>query len=663
MKSLSRCCLLSCLLFLAPLGASAETVPTKPAAPVNRKKVVILQPEIIRSAPAAKTSAQSAKAKTPAVKPAASAATVTTTAARTTAPVVRTAPKPASVSPLAEGKKLFARKDYAGARKQFEAILLNAGDQQPKVTAAAKLWLAKSLYMLDLPADAETQLDQLLKSSSRADRDPAMIYEAHFDLASCRLRLGQTLPAALDYLNVGVSAGPAGTERIRQTALGNARLIASAMLEADEIAALERVAKTPDLQAFLLNERMQKYLRSGNLAAFRSTLPLAQTLASSPALAAFYRELLQSLAAQEKALNEKSWKEYRIGILLPLEFPVYLQTSSLPAGNRVYQGLHTCLLKHQVVQPDVLLNTAVGSTTADTGNTATPATERLIEKHRPIVILGPLFSGEAVESAKAAKHAKVPLITPTATDKAISSGNQWGFQLNPTHEERGRIAARELLKTSKPAIAAALAEKSPYLEEMAKGFLDELMRNGTETVIFASVDNGTETNAATAQALNALSGKTLDALYLPMDDPDLVDRTLSLLSTSKTDYRRLLGSGIWNDSGIISRFKTRLPKGITFFSDYHTAASGGTLAETAKNNSLIWNVPPSPYLWYGYDSLDYLLKLLSIKPVRDGKALARALREAPVFKAHYTSYYFSGGNVNRSMNVLHYENNTIKSLP
>lgn len=663
MKSFSRCCLLSCLLFLAPLGASAETVPTKPAAPISRKKVVILQPEIIRSAPAAKTSAQSAKAKTPAVKPATSAAAVTTSAARTTAPVVRTAPKPAAVDPLAEGKKLFARKDYAGARKQFEAILINAGSQQPKVTAAAKLWLAKSLYMLDLPAEAETQLDQLLKSSSPADLDPAIIYEAHFDLASCRLRLGQTLPAALDYLNVGVSAGPAGTERIRQTALGNARLIASAMLEADEIAALERVAKTPDLQAFLLNERMQKYLRSNNHAAFKSTLPLAQTLTSSPALGAFYRELLQSLPAQEKALNEKSWKEYRIGILLPLEFPVYLRSSSLPAGNRVYQGFHTRLLKHQVVQPEVLLNTAVGSTSGDTGNAASLAAERLLEKHRPIVILGPLFSGETVESAKAAKHAKVPLITPTATDKAISAGNQWGFQLNPTHDERGRIAARELLKTSKPATAAALAEKSPYLEEMAKGFLDELMRNGTKTVVFASLDSGTDTSAATSQAVASLSGKTFDVLYLPMDNPVMIDRTLSMLSSSKTEYNRLLGSGIWNDSGVLNRFKARLPKGITFFTDYYTASGTDNADVAAKNHYLVWNVPSSPYLWYGYDSLDYLLNLLSLKAVKDGKALVKALREAPVYKAHYTSYDFGKGNVNRSLNVLHYENNAIKKIP
>lgn len=564
---------------------------------------------------------------------------------------------------LVQGRSLFAQKKYGDARKIFESIVLNSGNQQPKTLHDARLWLAKSLFMENRADEAAAQLEILLKTPQASGLDPATIYEAHFDLASCRLRLGQTLPAALDYLNIGVSAGPAGTEKIRQTALGNARLIACAMLDADEIAALERIAKTADLQAFFLNERMQKYLRSGNLAAFKSTLPLAQTLAGSQALGVFYRELLRSLPAQDKALNAKSLKEYRIGILLPLEFPVYLRSSTIPAGNRVFHGLYTRSLKHQIVQPETLLNTAVASTSENAGTSVKVAAKRLIEKHRPFVILGPLFSDETEKAAQAAKQAKVPLLSPTATDKAISSDNQWGFQLNPTHDERGRIAARELLKTSKPATAAALSEKSPYLEEMAKGFLDELMRNGTKTVIFASVDNGSETNAATTQTLNTLSGKTLDALYLPMDDPGLIDRTLSQLSTSKTDYRRLLGSGIWNESGIISRFKTRLPKGITFFSDYHTPPAAGNLAETAKHNSLIWDVQPSPYLWYGYDSLDYLLNLFSLKPIRDGKAFAGALREAPLFKAHYTSYYFSGGNVNRSMNVLHYENNTIKSLP
>ncbi|MBN1278148.1 MAG: ABC transporter substrate-binding protein [Chlorobiaceae bacterium] len=575
-------------------------------------------------------------------------------------PVVASAQLAAQSQPipeasLAQGKKLFARHEYAAAQKVFESILINTANQQPKTFYAARLWLAKSLFMLNYTEDAALQLNILLNNPQAPGLDPRTIYSAHFDLASCRLKLGQTLPAALDYLNVGVSAAPAGTENIRVLALRNAKLIASTMLEADEVSTLERVAKTSDLKAFFLNERMQKYLKANNYKAFRSTLPLAKALIASPSLNKFYRQLLESLTLQEKAIAANSLKEIRIGILLPLEFPIYQYSSALPAGNLVYQGIHTRTLMHQIMQPEVLLNTATASTSEETGKSVAYESERLIEKHRPMILLGPIFSNETLEASQVAKQKKIPLISPTATDRTISSGNSWSFQLNPTHEERGRIAARELLKkTSKPAAAGALSEKKPYLEEMAKGFLDELIRAGTKNIVFGTISAHPKDSDSPIPAIETIADMTLDALYLPMDDPNVIDRTLSLLASSQTDYHMLLGSEIWGEPDVISRFEKRIPKGITFFSDYHTGPASANMAEIAKKHNLVWNVPSSSYFWYGYDSLDYLVSLLSIKQVKDGKALLKALREAPVFQAHYSSYNFAGGNVNRSMNVLRY---------
>lgn len=561
---------------------------------------------------------------------------------------------------MAKGKTLFARKEYAEARKLFEEIAINSGgNPKSKSLHAARLWLAKSLFMQHDTKEAAEQLELLLKNPAANGLEPAIIYEAHFDLAACRLELGQKLPAALDYLNVGVSVAPAGMEKVREAALGNARLLACTLLDADEIAALERVAKTPDLQAFLFNERMQKYLRENNPGAFKSSLPLAETLLRSPSISPLYRQLLLSLQQQQKAIAGGAMKERRIGILLPLEFTVYSRSFPQPAGNRVFSGLHNRLLKQQINQPELLVNIATASTA--TSGSEKKSAEKLIASHRPTLLIGPLFSAEAVEAARAAKSAKIPLVTPTATDSRITDNNPWCFQLNPTHEERGRIAARELLKTSKPAAAAAIAEKSPYLEEMAKGFLDELKLAGTKKVVYAALGATTDSAAAGA-AIADIRGGSFDALYLPMDKPALIDRTLSLLESSKTGYKRLLGSGIWDEKEVFNRFSERIPKGITFFSDYHTEYDGGKTAEIAKNQQLLWNTPLSAYFWYGYDTLDYLLNLLALKPPAGNRELARALQSAPLFKAHYISYEFGGGNINRSMNVLRYENRAIRRV-
>ncbi|MBM3163769.1 MAG: tetratricopeptide repeat protein [Chlorobi bacterium] len=562
---------------------------------------------------------------------------------------------------LAQGKALFTGRQYDEAKKVFEQIAINTTDPKAKILHTARLWLAKTLFMQGKAEEAVSQLEILLKNPADDGLEPATIYEAHFDLAACRFAGGKTMQAARDYFIVGQSAAPAGMEKVRDMALANTRLLVCTMLNADETAELERMAKHPDMQAFLLNERLQKHLRGSNTEAFRNALPGAAALQATPSLSPVFRELLASLKEQEKAVAAGKMNEQRIGILLPLEFTVYQRTPA-PPGNRVFFGIYSRVLQQQIMYPSHLLSIATASTVRNGKNAAGDAAGKLASSHKPAVIVGPLFSGEAAEAAHAAKREKVPMITPTATDSRITENNPWCFQLNPNHEERGRIAARELLKTAKPATALAIAGKKTILEEMAKGFLDELKHAGTKTVVYSPFSGSAADSAATAKAIGRFAGKPFDALYLPMDDPALIDKTLALLEAAKTGSRRFLGSGVWDDTKIYSRFKSRLPGDLVFFSDYYPENLSGKAAEMARSQRLFWNSPLSPYFWYGYDTLDYLANLLLLKPLKQKETIAGALREAPVFKAHYISYLFGGGNVNRYMNVLRYDNNSIRRI-
>lgn len=194
---------------------------------------------------------------------------------------------------------------------------------------------------------------------------------------------------------------------------------------------------------------------------------------------------------------------------------------------------------------------------------------------------------------------------------------------------------------------------------MAKGFLDELKQAGVKTVVYSSFGGSAADSAATAQAIGKLSGTPLDALYLPMDNPLLIDKTLSMLQSCGATSKQLLGSGIWDEREVFSRFQSRLPKNLLFFSDYYPDTGATRSNEITRKQNQLWNSAPSPFFWYGYDALDYLANLLALKPLNDGKSVAKALRDAPVFKAHYSSYEFGGNNVNRHMNVLRYENSAI----
>ncbi|NTV93645.1 MAG: amino acid ABC transporter substrate-binding protein [Chlorobiaceae bacterium] len=501
------------------------------------------------------------------------------------------------------------------------------------------------------PEKAALLLEELLKKPSTNGIDPVTTIEAHYDLAACRYKLGTPLSAAIDFLNIALSATPAGMQAIQEQALINSKLIACSSLDGDAIASLERIAKTPDLQAFLLNTRMQNYLNKKNTTTFLSSISLVDQLLVSPSLSQDSRKLMESLKKQAKQLTLTTFKEKKIGILLPVEIPVYRAAGRSSASNQIFKGIHQRILRYQMERPDILINYTVAKPSADGETDLFGITKKLVETSSPLVLIGPMFSNDAIEAARAAKNSKVPLITPTATDNLVTDNNPWAFQLNPTHEERGRIAARELMKTGKPERTAAIAEKTGNLEEMAKGFLDVLKQAGSKSVAYASFSGKPEDQNSLAESLRTPPGTLLDALYLPMDSPEIIETTLLFLEKNRIGYKRLLGSGVWADRKVAERFRKKISKGITFFNDYSFSGTPTEVSETAKSHQGLWNSALSSNFWYGYDTMDFLLRTIDNKPDLTHGELAKAIQNAPVFNAHYTKYRFDGTNVNHYLNV------------
>ncbi|MBV5326348.1 MAG: ABC transporter substrate-binding protein [Chlorobium sp.] len=553
---------------------------------------------------------------------------------------------------LRSGKNLFRLKEYSKAQTIFETLLKENGNPQSKIRHNAQLWLSKSLFMQKQPEKAAQLLEELLKNPSINGIDPATIVEAHYDLAACRYKLGTPLSAALDFLNVALSATPAGMQAIQEQALINTKLIACTSLDGNSIASLERIARTPDLQTFLLNARMQNYLQKNHTNTFLSTIPLVDQLLRSPSISRDSQQLIESLKKRATQLSLATFKERKIGILLPVEIPVYRAAERSSASNQMFMGIHQRLLRYQMERPDILISYSVAKPSEGAENDLFSSTKQLLETSSPLVLIGPMFSNDAIEAARAAKNSKVPLITPTATDNLVTDNNPWAFQLNPTHEERGRIAARELLKTGKPQRAAAIAEKTDNLEEMAKGFLDELKQAGSKSVIYASFSGKPEDQNNLAESLGTPPGTLLDALYLPMDSPETIETTLLFLEKNRIGYKRLLGSGVWSDRKVVERFRKKISKGITFFNDYSFSGSAIETVETAKSHQKLWNTALSSNFWYGYDTMDFLLHTIDKSPDLKHSELAKAIRNAPVYNAHYTKYRFEGNNVNHYLNVI-----------
>jgi ABC-type branched-subunit amino acid transport system substrate-binding protein/tetratricopeptide (TPR) repeat protein len=560
---------------------------------------------------------------------------------------------------LTYGKAIFQRRDFRNAKKVFETLL--TGDPQDKrvTKQQARLWLAKTCFASRDYKEAAEHLEQLKTSAS----DPASRYEAYYDLGACQFALSKYQESAGSFLKVATSAVPYGMNPLQQKALCNLKIITAAALPASGIAVLQDMTKNPDLKAFFINERMQRYLNDDDKVNLQKMMVSADSLIQHPALKPLSRMLLESIRKEGNAFTASKVQQRSIVILLPLSMTTYNNAPRPGIGNEVFAGMLYRAMEHQVQHPDIILDIHTGMTDPGDAEKTYETAKKTINDHKPLIIAGPLYSSDAVQASRAAKQAKTVLITPTATDTKISDNNDWCFQLNPTHEERGRITARELTGTKVPETVAVIAEKAPYLEEMGKGFLDVLIRAGVETYTFERFNGKAEEFKTVLESIRkaeSTSGDTLsggmdfDAVYIPMDSPDVIRTTLEQLRVNKIHYKQLLGSGIWNDSKTLNRFKTDLPEGITFFTDYYLNKNHASVRMLANNFRDTWNFDPGPSFWYGYDTFDYILHFLVEKGITDRKKLPDAIREASAFKGHYSQFHFSGSNINSYMNVLHY---------
>ncbi len=88
--------------------------------------------------------------------------------------------------------------------------------------------------------------------------------------------------------------------------------------------------------------------------------------------------------------------------------------------------------------------------TEDDGGTpqgAVEAATRLINQQNVVAIIGPLYSAQALAAAQIAENARIPLITPTSTNPALTSQRQYIFRVCFNDEQQGRALARYLRTT------------------------------------------------------------------------------------------------------------------------------------------------------------------------------------------------------------------------
>ncbi len=146
------------------------------------------------------------------------------------------------------------------------------------------------------------------------------------------------------------------------------------------------------------------------------------------------------------------------------------------------------------------------------GQSAT-VVRKLITQDKVVAILGDATSSATLESAPIAQEAKIPMITPTATNPRITEVGDFIFRVCFLDEFQGRVLARfAKQKLNAQRIFTLTDVKQDYSVDLLKFFKDEFTKLGGSIVGEQSYSTGDTDFRA---QLTSIRGARPDAVYVP----------------------------------------------------------------------------------------------------------------------------------------------------
>ncbi len=350
----------------------------------------------------------------------------------------------------------------------------------------------------------------------------------------------------------------------------------------------------------------------------------------------------------------------RLGIALPLD----IESSAFT--QQLFNGIRMAVEDHNAASYDSLMGPTrkikmIFEDTQNKQNVAQTAIRSLAEEGVDAII-GPLFSNEAIAAASVAERERIVMITPLATDDAVSRGMRYTFQANPSIATRGRLMARFSVYGLGLNEIGIIKDNNEESLIMARAFKEEL-----DSLDANLVFNQTVTNSRTWFRLlpDGISRDTLakaDAIYLPINGgnaANLIGGALTSLDRMGFGSRlRLLGNVEWHN---ISQVSLAGNYSTTYSNDFYVNPTDSTAILFAERYESQAGDEPSQFVYIGYDVATFLAQQLD-RQVFESRPLEQLIHEAPLFVGYGNRLDFSKGNVNEAMFYHQYKDGLTKLI-
>jgi len=375
------------------------------------------------------------------------------------------------------------------------------------------------------------------------------------------------------------------------------------------------------LSAELLSQFVEQYPSSRYMASARRTLRYVQ----------------QGLANQERdsAL-------VRLGVILPMNWDDRRTTQYL------FHGIHLAVEEENSKggrQIKIIFRDSQHSREG-----ARQAVESLVAEDVHVIV-GPLYSEEAMGAAQAAEKAGIVMVAPLATGSDIAQGNRHVFQANPPTGRRGAFMARMAIDRLGLNNLAVVAESSSGLStRLAENFQGEATRLGANISYVAtpvSLQEWLQNPDLEEQLID------VEAIYLPVHTRQDTD-TRRLIIQALQRLRQLpvsphiLGGTTWNDP-VFSPHVQSLR--ISFADVFHVNENLSAIRTFKRKYEEVSGIEmPGRLAYVGYDITRFVIQHLE----GDANTLQHRLQSSSIYHGLGTRIRFDSGGINQEMFLLTY---------
>lgn len=290
-------------------------------------------------------------------------------------------------------------------------------------------------------------------------------------------------------------------------------------------------------------------------------------------------------------------------------------------------------------------------------NDATQAVEaarRLIEEQKVVAIVGPQYSGDAIEAGAVAEEAGIPLISGTSTNPRTTENRKFVFRATFTDTFQAAVLADLAYNDLRARRAAVLYDSTDtYSSELGLLFAANFANQGGEIVASETFESG---NWRMDEQFNRIIEANPDLIFLPVYPAEAIYQAATLRKLGFSG--RLLGSDGWDALALIT-----LP---AFEGAYSTTTYSATVKTPANQTFInsyqaVYNTDPIDAAGLTYDAFQLIFAAIEAQQSFAPTAIRDGLYNLPAYTgASGPIDFIDSGDPIKPINVLQYDRGVLK---